>query len=183
MKKFEYLKPEFEKVWKKDSKMVDYCINQITGVCNLSNDKIFIFEKQSIKTSFCYGFGQNGIAAEGEVEEAAESAKNARQKENFIVNNLERSFVDCEAIEKEDVKLYALPHYREETNIVSIYSEEFFESYPFKKKDVLFELSQDDIHKLREELANQKEMFKKRLETYWKKFGATKLKTWTYLVD
>ena len=44
-------------------------------------------------------------------------------------------------------------------------------------------ISDADKQKIRKEIELQKVKFTKRLETYWKRYGSSKLTTSTYLVD
>ena len=48
---------------------------------------------------------------------------------------------------------------------------------------IISEITPLDRLNIKIELSNQKKKFEKRLETYWKKYGSSKFKTWTYLVD
>lgn len=45
------------------------------------------------------------------------------------------------------------------------------------------EVSDDDRKKIVEEVGRMREDFEKRLEAYWKRYGAKHLRSWTYLVD
>jgi AAA+ ATPase superfamily predicted ATPase len=80
--------------------------------------------------------------------------------------------------------LYAVNRYGDkETKLKKIFSGEYIQEYPFEKSKCQFQLSKEDVDILKKELQEQKKKFVKRLETYWKKFGSSKLQTWTYLVD
>jgi hypothetical protein len=47
----------------------------------------------------------------------------------------------------------------------------------------MFFLNDEDIEKIKEALEEEKTKFKKRLETYLKKYGTSKLKVWSYWRD
>ena len=65
----------------------------------------------------------------------------------------------------------------------------FYASYDFdnmmdyEKKNIIRELTKEEIQEILEVYKKQKENFMKRLNTYLKKYGLSKLHTWTYLVD
>ena len=52
-----------------------------------------------------------------------------------------------------------------------------------EKKNLLRELTKAEIKEILEVYKKQKENFTKRLNTYLKKYGLSKLHTWTYLID
>jgi hypothetical protein len=47
----------------------------------------------------------------------------------------------------------------------------------------MFFLTEEDVQKIKVALEEEKEKFKKRLVTYLKKYGTSKLKVWTYWRD
>ena len=65
----------------------------------------------------------------------------------------------------------------------------FLNKYEFEnlteheKKNLLRELTKTEIKEILDVYKKQKENFTKRLNTYLKKYGLSKLHTWTYLVD
>jgi hypothetical protein len=175
----ELIEKEFNKIWNNNRKMVDYCMKKVTGVVQLENGKLFCFEKPSIETHFCFGYGQNGISTEEDFENALQEKINASKKEYFVKENI-KVFDRIEKILNSDKKIYSFIAYLKGENIVGIEVEDYFYG-----KSELFTgyITDKDKENLLNELENQKKMFMKRLETYWKKYGSSKLKTWTYLVD
>ena len=167
--KFDCLKNEFEKIY--NPKMVDYFLKGVSGFVTFENGFIHLFYKKSIKTSFCFGYGY-GIT----FEEANAERKKLNEKENFIASNMENTYKLYDDAIK--IKLYACR--KGNSNLCTLEKEEYALSHDDKEHYVL---TAKDKEMLEKELNHQKEMFLKRLETYWKKYGSSKLKTWTYLVD
>lgn len=72
------LKEEYTKVWGKDSHMVDWCVKQVSTVAVLPNGKIIPVDKQSIKKDFC--FGESGY----DYDDAQRMAHHARTSEDYF---------------------------------------------------------------------------------------------------
>jgi 23S rRNA A2030 N6-methylase RlmJ len=177
------VKIEFEKVWKNDEKMIDFCLKKITGIVRLADGGLFTFEKPTIETKFCFGYGLYGISTEEEDQGARHSCELAKKKKNFIAENM-RFFNHIQECLNYDGTIYSTCHYPGSPNLLrnidTDYTERRFGRPVFYKAGIL---SPEDIENLKTELENQKNLFRKCLETYWKRYGASKLKTWTYLVD
>ena len=167
------IKADYRAQWPKSDEMYDWCIKQVNGAVKLSSGHIVVFRKRDIETHFCYGFGQNGVTTEREMREAAESAENIKHKEAFIRANLE-GFPDY----AEESEYYELKE-ANGSRIVGIVDGRHcqYAGGHFRR------LTAEDIRLVRAEAEVQKQGFVKRLETYWKRYGASKLRTWTYLVD
>lgn len=74
----EMLRSEYKKVWKSDSRMVDYCANKAAEVAHLPGGELVVIDKEGIKKDFC--FGESGYDA----DEAAASAAHARSSEDYF---------------------------------------------------------------------------------------------------
>ena len=177
------VKAEFEKVWGPDVKMVDYCMKKTSGIVQFEDGGFYCFEKPSIRTRFCFGYGQNGMSTLDEFDSALEAKKNASTKEYFFAENLAVFEALENMVNDTYSKLFSTAQYKDESNLRGISSDEEERVYGRMFGIVKSELTPTDRLALKRELENQKKMFMKRLETYWKRFGASKLKTWTYLVD
>ena len=184
----EVLRAEYESAWTRsngtvDKKMVDFCVNKVTGYVELEDGGYFVFEKPSIETRFCFGYGQNGISTEEDFEDAVAAKQNASTKEYFMSENMKK-FSDLEEALVYPGKVYSMAQYRNSgLKLRGIKTDEEERLYGKMFGIVVGEITPVDRLRIKDELANQKKMFEKRLETYWKRFGSTKLKTWTYLVD
>ena len=173
---------ELRKYWTKSEEMIQYNLKKTSGIVELKNGSLFLFEKPEIKTRFCFGYGQNGISTDEEFENASNMSIEARKKNNFVRANLEIFDYYENLLEKDE--LYAVNRYGDkETKLKKIFCGDYIREYPFEKSKCQFQLSKEDVDILKKELQEQKKKFVKRLETYWKKFGSSKLQTWTYLVD
>jgi hypothetical protein len=175
---------EFKKVWGKDEKMVDFCVKSTSGVVKFEEGGYYLFRKPSIQTRFCFGYGQNGISSVEEFESACEARKQAETKEAFIRENM-YGFEDLEETFNFDGPVYIVEDYDGKNGCMlrSLRTEEYKRRWNSLHGTSVGELSETDKENLKKELKAQKKAFMKRLETYWKRYGSSKLKTWTYLVD
>lgn len=64
-----------------------------------------------------------------------------------------------------------------------VVDDDYLLHYPFYEKNIIEELDEQDREKLLKICESEKDKFLKRLSTYLKKYGLSKVHTWTYLVD
>lgn len=163
----------------------------------LKFDDCFLgFKKPSIQTRFCFGYGQNGISTEEDYERASEQEKNMETNRKAFINaNLEDLNKSIEDIETFINRFFD----KKETCFSSRYNKIFIckNSYNhlaylawswdydnIRDKDMIIrEATKEDLLLIIEVYKQQIENFKKRLNTYLKRYGLSKLITWTYLVD
>ncbi len=134
----EILENEYRKIWGNNKNMIDYCIKKTACMLELEGGYIFTFDKPSIKTDFCFGFGQNGISTEADYRDAAKSAKNAQEKDSFFAANMENTFSEIERILEEDV--FMRIKYRGQKNdsvFVTLHSESYFNYFPGEKEQII----------------------------------------------
>ncbi len=154
------------------------------------------FEKPSIQTRFCFGYGQNGITTEDDIDRAYGQQHNMEtNQQTFIDANLEDLNKSVE-----DIKTFINRFFdKKETCFSSRYNKIFLckNSYNhlaylawswdydnIRDKDMIIrEATKEDLLLIIEVYKQQIENFKKRLNTYLKRYGLSKLTTWTYLVD
>ncbi|MFA5448852.1 MAG: hypothetical protein WC292_00200 [Clostridia bacterium] len=185
-------KKELAKKWGTDQKMIDYCAKHAAYVLE-HGGKLYKIGRPDIKKDFCFGFGQNGISDEEDTKRASGAAANARTNEEyFISQNLKDINHMVEELEKikNNISLDYDPNI-----IVMGYNQymgqpencrlagwsiidTFRQSPPQGEK-----MDIDFIDKLLKGFAQVKADFEKRLKTYLKRYGLTKINSWTYLVD
>lgn len=179
----EYLTEVNEKIWANDQKMQDYIKKECSDVYKTSGGYLILFEKPRIKKDFCFGHGQNGISTQEEVEIACDNAEYARTNDNyFLKRNLEQ-FDEWMEMLNGNEKLYLMPQHYKPTRVACIRSDYYFRRYEWEKDKIVEELSQYDIDELKKVVQSEKEKFVKRLNTYLKRYGLSKVHSWTYLID
>ena len=160
------------------------------------DNNFLCFKKPDIETSFCFGYGQNGISTQEDYECARSQERNMEtNKQAFINANLEdlnKHIKNIETFISQWIN-------KEEKFFSSKYNKIFIckNSYEHKaylawswdyenirNKDMIIrEATKEDLLLIIEVYKQQIENFKKRLNTYLKRYGLSKLTTWTYLVD
>lgn len=186
---------ELKKAWDWD-RMVKYCSNSTAFVIE-HNGALYGIEKPKIKTRFCFSYGFCGVSSEEEEQQADNMAETARKsKEYFINQNLEELNRWIKSLQKilDDMgKNWAEgshPQYMIETG----------EHYSGQKEDCRLryysivdtfdgtsrgEICNDTelIKKLIAGYEEVKKQFEKRLNTYLKRYGLSKIDTWSFLSD
>lgn len=66
--------------------------------------------------------------------------------------------------------------------LAKLVSGRYFEMFPAELKYRII-LTVSDVAGLRNVLEQEKQKFRKRLETWWKRYGASGIRTWTYCSD
>ncbi len=81
----ETLRSEYAKVWPRDSKMVDYCAGKVAAVAVLNDGLVYTVDKQRIEKDFC--FGESGY----DYDDAQKAAAHARKSESYFkTENMKR---------------------------------------------------------------------------------------------
>ena len=163
-------------VWK-DQKMVDYCVKKTARIVELSDGALICIEKPAIRTRFCFGYHANVHYTE-EISTAEEAAAHAaKSQEYFKTKNLESMDAMLKALENSETGIR--PQYTsspEGTKICALVFPEPWEPLPPGYRRLLSE----DREKLREAYRTERGVFAARLDAYLKRYGLSKVETWTY---
>lgn len=185
----EEAKAEYLKVWPGDEKMIKYCQGKISNAVKLSDGRIVIVEKQSIETSFCFGYSTCGQGQES--DEANECAHVARTSEDYFrEKNLEPfdqkiallkrgKDVTCERKAYLSQSNYASCGLVNIHEVVGLYYSDFVE----QRWGTYHEISDADRKLIIAMYEQEKEKMSKRLDAYLKRYGLSKLHVWTYWMD
>lgn len=189
----EIVTPLYVENWESE-KMQKYCINKASVVAVLSNERVFVIEKPSIKTDFCFGYGMYAQASDEEINKACELADNARKNVEYFLNkNMEdiNRWIEILKRHKEDMEnngysnhpiMYCPEYGNSNSKLIGISAIKIFDVEFYKNKG-FEELSKEDTEIIIEAYKQAKIIFAKRLQTYLKKYGLSKLNVWTYLAD
>ena len=178
------LRNRYEEILKgcwSSQRMIDFDMKQIGLVVPLDHDDIYVIEKPSIKTSFCFGYGMYLNSSEEDEERAFGMVRHAMTDSSyFIKENLEPLDSMIKALENDDYVWTKREKYIGQTDphLVSINN---FYSYDVEPVGTF--LTEREINKLIDGYKEVKEAFIKRLNTYLKRYGLSKLDVWAYLRD
>lgn len=160
------------------------------------DNNFLCFDKPRIQTRFCFGYGLNGVSTQEDFEGARSQERNMETNKQAFINanlaGLDESINDIETFINRFFD-------KKETCFSCQYNKIFIcknsckhlaylaWSWDYKNirdKDMIIrEATKEDLILIIEVYKQQIENFKKRLNTYLKRYGLSKLTTWTYLVD
>lgn len=179
--KNERLENELKKVWGSDQKMIDYCLKQADEVIEF-HDAIVTLDKPSIQKDYCFGYGQYLRTDEEEENIANANVKTATtDKQWFIDENLSQ----CDVLEGLDdpyrTMVVALGKAYENSQICHLWVMSSFEAQEDRR--VVRVLTDDEVKMVKSAVERQKAKFTKRLNSYLKRYGLSKVNAWSYLRD
>ena len=163
----------------------------------LKFDNSFLcFDKPRIQTRFCFGYGLNGVSTQEDFEGARSQERNMETNQQAFIN------ANLEGLNKsvEEIKTFIKQWIDQEEKFFSSRHNKIFickNSYDhlaylawswdydnIRNKDAIIkEATKEDLLLIIEVYKQQIENLKKRLNIYLKRYGLSKLTTWTYLVD
>ena len=164
-------------------------------------------EKERIQKDFCFGAGQNGITTTEEWNNANDMASYARNSEKYFIQEnlgkINKTITELEYFllenweEQKDFynknnnllsysiqfqKPYILKCYEHKVQLDFI-SQSDFENKHWLNDNKIKELTKQEIKEILEAIKQEKENFTKRLNTYLKKYGLSKINSWSYISD
>lgn len=192
---------EIAKAWGEDAKMMAYFEKKVSEVYELSGGKLFAFEKQKIKTRFCFGCGQNAYATDKEIHNAETMVGHAYNNESyFIRENLKEIDYLIKLVETGkptsayDWELYTPVMLSpgsytgcEPLNVWSpvvrpLYDFENGIKYEYERKINIL-CSDEDKALILAALNNEREKMVKRLNSYLKRNELKNILAWSYISD
>lgn len=177
-------------VWGADSQLYKHCMSKLSNLCELSTGQIIEFEKMSIEKDFCFDDSYDYDGAQN-------MAQHARTSEDYFkAQNMKAINEKIENIKEyiEDIKKYGYgchrvylvgTHYisQSESNPLASLCAVRFSAYEDYKETTYKNyntLTLEDAVKVLEVLEQEKEKHIKKVDTYLKKYGLTKVNSWTY---
>lgn len=187
---------EWVKVWPNDKGMLDYERKLFSGAVRLENGGILFFEKPNIETTFC--FHDEGPQYEFYCE-LMDSEK--RLEDYFLHENLDgldskiedltddRNWADGYLhTKKRGHRLYVQrKSYTGESAPLNLYYYLALDDWEVQNHPSWYEgiepMTVGDRAKILAGLRVERDKFEKRLKAYLKRYGTSKLHTWTYWAD
>jgi len=177
------IRAEYERIYPKSPDMVEYCMKQASSYVTLKNGRILVFKKHSIEKRFCFSTGYNGRQDEEMHDDAMAMQAKAETDHNYFIEENMKSFAHMDELiadQEKDEKVYAFNQYYTESNLVCLNTRQRMKK---TELDQAYELVAEDIEAIKKQLIEEKEKFTKRLKTYLKRYGLSKVRAWTYLSD
>lgn len=148
------------------------------GAVKISNGWFYLLEKKNIKNRFCF-------RDEGPSYDFYKSliSDDKKMKQYFIDENIGGLEKEIEKIDKNRGNIILMRNNSDynglSTCFLLIDGVDDFRFYNFKDNET-FKPTSEDVQNILDGTRFQYDQFKKRLETYLKKYGISKLDTWTY---
>ena len=188
----EKIKRLIAEYWK-SPRMYDYCVGKLSNELELENGLILKFEKPRIETHFCYGYSLSNIDSES-YDTANQNAENARKDViNFINENIAQSGLQdlYNKLKKADTVYYSNCNNNGIVSVRSLYDQDdecyfryhYGENSDHYKTYITGTLSKSDVQKIIAKVAEELQKFIKRLNTYLKRYGLSKVHSWSYWRD
>lgn len=181
---------EQEQIWT-DKSMLDYERKVTARIVELSNGNLLQIEKPRIKTDFCFGYSLSRYDTES-YDNAQEMTQYASENQDYFINENLREFdriADRLTAEK-NYKPYLANHYtgsnQEDSKIKSInYITDYDYQFEMREEEKAryTPLMGEDLQKVIQAYKIERENFVKRLNTYLKKYGLSKINCWSYWRD
>lgn len=179
-------------VWENCPTMQEYARKTTQHIVELKNGDIIAIEKPRIETSFCFGYGCYGISTQEDEDRAYNMMKHAETEESYFKKeNLKELESTINSLRDENLFCYTYTHYSGQPDksklkgftIVRYCDTPEYAPYKYTNLRDLKQLDMEDRERIAKGYEIVKAAFTKRLNTYLKRYGLSKLKTWTYLVD
>jgi len=184
----EELKKEYIELNPVSPSHAQWCVNQISNAVKFEGGFIYEFTKPSIKKDFCFGAGWNGRCTDEEQESASAMVQESKNNSQYFINeNFDESFGFFGRLFKDidsgwNGIFAASSRYDKKTKRCYLVSEK---TLLYKDEDLqkFYKLTDCDIENLKKALEEEKQKFLKRLNTYLKKYGLSKINSWSYISD
>lgn len=200
----ELLRTEYRKVWGTSEKMIDYCTNKVAAMVTLPSGDIITVEKEAIDTHFCYG--EHGF----DYDEKQSLAHHARtstdhlkeanmRKFNEWINDLEACYNNGMTDRTPSYLLTITDSYKEKMNVRSLRWVRFSDlldalggSAALSDIPGTVFTQYNQVHRVatKEEISIILDLYKfarnnheKKVDSYIKRYGTSKVKAWTYWAD
>lgn len=181
-----------KEVWPGSQSMQNYAYKKFGNAVELANGDLYVEDKPSINTDLCFGYGYSGVSTKEEYDAANRASENAATNVDYFI---ERNLRDLEW----KLDLLYDPRYEKYKYIkystqpagsklkgytcCRMYDNPTEAPYRWSNHRDLEKMTDEEVDALIECLKKTKEMFTKRLNTYLKRYGLSKLNVWTYLRD
>lgn len=189
----DFIRSEYSKAWD-SARMIDFCCGEISRAAWLPNGMLFVWKKPKIETSFCFGYSDSRYDTE-DYDRANRMAEHAGNSEEYFKSeNLKDFNAVIEAFNGNGEGYYRnrRPYVRRESYIsvgdlnlcsVSWYRPWELEELHDGERERLREASDAELEIIIAGYKEEREAFEKRLNAYLKRYGMSKVRSWSYWRD
>lgn len=171
-------------VWPKDAHMVDYCVKEAAHIVELQNGDIVTIDKPRIQKDFCFGYSLNRHDTE-DFDRAQEASAHAETSPDYFMHknlkDLDNMIALLEGKQASRFNFYTGVHYTGQPADSKLKQVVQLDRWDEHAGYTL--LSEADRSAMLEGYKQVRADFVKRLQTYLKRYGLSKVHTWTYWRD
>lgn len=171
-----------EKLNWKDEKMVKYIVDKTMLLFELRGNIVPI-EKKSVKTHFCFGYSCH---VPDDFENANHMAAYAQKNEMYFLRENHRDAGYARTIDLINDGRYQAVAYRNKRNPEAPMSINMRNRYDIEVKgipDNAFILTEEEVQAYKRKLAEACVLHQKKLAAYLKRYGLSKVESWSYWQD
>lgn len=174
------LRAAFTEIW--NEKMTDYEMAKTDNFVKLPSGYFLTFDKPTIKTDFCFGYDTDYSGHE--VSDAYKRLDAFKRSEKaFKRANLEGLDEDIKDAKDTNKKVFIYTKYTMGGKIADYTICDPWKDPQILKDTPMWEASEEERKSIIKGLEIARAKFEKRLDSYLKKYGTSKLHCWTYWRD
>lgn len=171
-------------VWHDDQQMVDYCMKKAAYIVELTNGDIVVIEKPSIIKDFCFGYRDSRYDTE-DMDRAYEMASHAETSVDYFLSEnlaqIDEQIARLENKEMSSLEFYLNTNYYSQPADSKLKSLNAYYWHDERKKGTV--LTGEDRDRVIEGYKAVREIFDRRLHSYLKRYGLSKVNAWAYWQD
>lgn len=173
---------EMAKAWGNDNRMMTYFSKTLSNAYALPNGGVMAFEKRKIETNFCYGEDGN------DYDEAQNKVHNAYTNEDYFRSVNLREFTKLQKLftpdnSSRDIYIYR-KSYTCETAPINIWGFVALRIWEAEENRHHFtdlrKATKEEKDVILKALEEEKKIHEKKVNTYLKKYGLSKVRAWSY---
>ena len=184
-----------KEVWVDSVQMQKYARKKCEYVIELSNGNIIDIDKPSIEKNFCFGYGMYARSTDKEAASADACAEHAKTNTDYFIEENMKQITDNIAVLEEalagEKEVYTFVRYcgvPDTSKLMGwkcckIWDNPENEPWKWSQLRTVRKLEKEDIQLIIDGYEEVGKRFRKRLQTYLKRYGLSKLNVWTYLRD
>ena len=173
---------EIKRFWKGD--MVDFFRKEASLIVRLSNGGLMCFDKPRIETSFCFGYSLSSYGTD-DYDDANKMVNHARTNEQYF---LDENLAQFDGLFKglTDENWHPCLHHAVYGGVkLNIFHLDWMTHYnwQYNRGENDLEINDEDRKIILDAMHHERAKFEKRLHTYLKRYGLSKIKAWSYWRD
>lgn len=178
-----YLAEINSNVWASDIRMQEYAKRQAVEAYETSDGLFVVFEKENIKREFAFGYGFCGMSYQDDAASAWQQADDAKNNTAYFMReNLKTIDNFIERLLNTDYRIGLFREYRASQRICFVRSENDQWFYSDQKLFIRF-MTETERQELLEVAISVRARRVKRLNTYLKRYGLSKVRAYAFLSD